>query len=90
MSSDKKSETPAYSDAEKGTLEPLSISVHNVQPLSYSEDKKTLVDVAPPKFVDVKQSLPATAVIKAAKASPKPKRKVSKWILFQLWFNTYR
>lgn len=26
----------------------------------------------------------------AAKPPAKPKKKVSKWILWQLWFNTYR
>lgn len=25
-----------------------------------------------------------------AKSPPKPKRKVSRWILWKLWFNTYR
>lgn len=85
MSSQPQNEALVYNDAEKGTLEVVSLPNLSKQ---YPDEKTVaLVDTPPAKFLDVKQALPPPATKKPA---AKPKRKVSKWILFTLWFNTYR
>ena len=74
---------PAYSEAEKGLLN----DVPRLPEAAYPKDEKKdpfkdekKVDVAIVEKKDVRPSKPP----------PKPKKKVSKWILWQLWFNTYR
>lgn len=82
---------PAYDDAEKGTHEPP----RPVQPSYLADEKKD------PFANDEKKALAVTAMpvpamkkethaAPPAKPAPKPKKKVSKWVLWQLWFNTYR
>jgi hypothetical protein len=75
-------------DPEKGTLEP---------PLTYNPDVKPALisGDSSPALVGSKEkdgALTTTkeVVVAAKKPAPKPKKKVSKWILFKLWFNTYR
>ena len=90
---------PSYNDAERGLVD-----VHTAKPVttvaalptseapSYSTDeKKAAIGSAnffpPPKEKD---SATKTTVTVAARPSPKKKKKVSKWILWKIWFNTYR
>jgi len=71
---------PAYDAAEKGTLEP---AMPPQALILSSKDEKMLMQE--------KEALPSLE--KAAAPKPpvkKPKKKVSKWILWQLWYNTYR
>lgn len=81
---------PAYDDAERGTNEPP----RPVQPAYPAEKKED-------PFANEKAQIAVTAIAVPAtkkethaappsKPAPKPKKKVSKWILWQLWFNTYR
>lgn len=92
------SAAPAYDDAERGTLEVVRPAP--VSPVSYPSDKKE------DPFKDEKKAIATVTAVeplpsskeKAADAAPapralaakKPKKKVSKWIIWQLWFNTYR
>lgn len=52
----------------------------------YPDEKKGDVSVLP--VAELKKDAPAQ--VNRPKPAPKPKKKVSKWILWQLWFNTYR
>lgn len=79
-------------DPEKGTLEPLAVQ------LSYKNDAKP-EDLLSPTFGAAKEkekekdltvATKEVAVAPKPKPAAKPKKKVSKWILWQLWFNTYR
>lgn len=68
---------PRHDDAEKGTLDLVRNS-----PASPQLEKKGLE--SPPTTAALPVILPKTD-------KPKPaKKKVSRWILWQLWFNTYR
>ncbi|KAH9998969.1 hypothetical protein BJV77DRAFT_1064469 [Russula vinacea] len=78
----------AYDEAEQGTLEAPSGPTTVSAPESINE-----------KTVDGKEVDPSQAVIfpseiipvnNATTSEPPVKRKVSKWILWSLWFNTYR
>ncbi|KAK7473166.1 hypothetical protein VKT23_001265 [Stygiomarasmius scandens] len=72
-----------YNDAEKGTVEvatPLGYL-----PTLYPEAEKKIVDTV--ALPEVKKE---TATPPVKKSPPKPKKKVSKWIRWTLWFNTYR
>ena len=78
----------AYDEAEQGTLEAHSGPTTVSAPESINE-----------KTVDGKEVDPSQAVIfpseiipvnNATTSEPPVKRKVSKWILWSLWFNTYR
>lgn len=72
--------TPMTVDPEKGLLDRSpDLAVVSFE-VSKSEKLNTTTDVV---VVDPPKSAPS-------KPSPKPKRKVSNWILWQLWFNTYR
>ena len=64
-------------DPEKGTSEVLETSLP--APLSKDEEKLQAA-------VTVSAVIPSTKTIVAVK----PKRKVSRWVQLQLWFNTYR
>ncbi|PSR73757.1 hypothetical protein PHLCEN_2v10401 [Hermanssonia centrifuga] len=64
-------------DPEKGTSELLEV----LSPLRPQTDEKALPSVS------VSVAIPSTKGF----VTPKPsKRKVSRWVRFQLWFNTYR
>jgi hypothetical protein len=63
-------------DPEKGTLDPLPLQ------LPWDGDLKT-------KEKDAAVTTTTTEVV-VAKPKPPAKRKASKWILWNLWFNTYR
>ena len=81
---------PAYSEAEKGTFEtPRQLEVaypKDEKKGLYPDEKKG--DVAAFAVAELKKDTPAA--VNRPKPAPKPKKKVSKWILWQLWFNTYR
>ena len=87
---------PSYSDAEKGLVDiheqrPVGAApVFSGQAPSYpTDEKKALVSAnffPPPK----EKEKPAAAAQPPARPPAKKKKKVSKWILFKLWFNTYR
>ncbi|THH33980.1 hypothetical protein EUX98_g333 [Antrodiella citrinella] len=85
-----RSAVPAYDDAERGTHEPP----RPVQPTYLADEKKDIFANDEKKAVATIEAIPATKkethAAPAAKPTPKPKKKVSKWILWQLWFNTYR
>ncbi len=92
---------PAYNDAEKGLIDPHAMrqsEVPLVIPplLSFPQDEKNQeekkMEFASPPFPlsQEKVALAAAAPPKIAKPVAKPKKKVSKWILWKLWFNTYR
>ncbi|KAF8520833.1 hypothetical protein JB92DRAFT_2893781 [Gautieria morchelliformis] len=68
---------PRHDDAEKGTLDLV------LQPAVAPQSEKKGLESPPP--------LAALPVILPKSDKPKPaKKKVSRWILWQLWFNTYR
>lgn len=74
---------PAYDDAEKGLHETPQHQMAVVQ-YDYPKDKKDPNLITP-------TVIPAPSPPKPS--APKPvskRRKVSNWIVFQLWFNTYR
>ncbi|KAI9457759.1 hypothetical protein BJY52DRAFT_1374377 [Lactarius psammicola] len=73
---------PAYDAAEKGTLENHS-GPSSVATLALIDEKKK-VDTP---LVASKEVIP---IPKPPATKPPAKKKVSKWILWQLWFNTYR
>lgn len=78
---------PVYSDAEKGTLEVLPPQ----SPTTTYDEKKAmdLVTVYPLSSVPaLKKDAPSPPV--GVMRPQKPKKKVSKWILWTIWFNTYR
>ena len=80
---------PAYDDAEKGTHE----HIRQVQPSYPADEKKDpFANEKGPAVTAL--AVPATKKEPTAalppKPAPKPKKKVSMWILWQLWFNTYR
>ncbi|KAH9057127.1 hypothetical protein EDB83DRAFT_2506802 [Lactarius deliciosus] len=74
---------PAYDAAEKGTLENHT-GPSSVATLALIDEKKK-VDTP---LVDSKEVVPIPKP-PTTKTKPPPK-KVSRWILWQLWFNTYR
>ncbi|CAL1704143.1 unnamed protein product [Somion occarium] len=83
---------PAYDDAERGTVE-----ISRPAPVSYPQEKKenTFADDEKKAMTVTALEVPATkekASLTAAPKAPakKPKKKTSKWILWQIWFNTYR
>lgn len=89
MSATPRDAAPAYSEAEKGTLEmPRAMELaypKDEKKQLFPDEKKGDVGVA---ITELKKDSPAP--VNRPKAPPKPKKKVSKWILWQLWFNTYR
>ena len=72
-----------YDEAEKGTLEvpsgPLTVETFGLVTGKVEESKPSTVI---PSGVPVSNSV--------ATKPPAKKKKVSKWILWTLWFNTYR
>ncbi|KAJ7219073.1 hypothetical protein GGX14DRAFT_589811 [Mycena pura] len=79
MSTEKVDSTasPAYSDAEKGVLDSLPVQLSH-----FPVEKNTGA-----LLTEVRRE--HTAVAKPT-SKPKPKKHVSKWILWKIWFNTYR
>ena len=73
-----------YDDAEKGTLDVHSGSF-TVAALGLGDEK--FDEKAKPPGIITAEVVPATA---SPTKPPAKKKKVSKWILWQLWFNTYR
>lgn len=79
MATELKIETEtAYDDPEKGTTDAVVPA--------YPRDEKPR-EITPPQYLEVKKGEAKDA---PRKPTPKPKKKVSKWILLKLWFNTYR
>lgn len=73
-------------DPEKGTLDPLPLQ-------SWDGDLKTQLkagDISPGSKEKDAAVTTTTKEVVAAKPKPPAKRKVSRWILWNLWFNTYR
>jgi hypothetical protein len=68
-----------YDEAEKGILEvhpaPIAVAALGLVNMKLDEDDK-------PNFIST-EVVPVTRL-------PAKKKKVSKWILWTLWFNTYR
>jgi hypothetical protein len=94
MSSDLKAEL-APIDPERGNLEPLPLRISvdqrdqrvAVVDASTLQQKKDTEKESEKKETDVaKKEAPKPA----SKPPAKPKPKVSNWILFNVWFNTYR
>ncbi|KAF7791249.1 hypothetical protein EIP86_002263 [Pleurotus ostreatoroseus] len=78
---------PAYSEAEKGTLETPQLAYPKDEKKAlYLDEKKGALDVAALPVPELKKDSAA----RPSKPTPKPKKKASKWILWQLWYNTYR
>jgi hypothetical protein len=62
---------------------------------AYSDAEKGILDSLPVQLAFPKDKKDAGALTAQTKdapkpAKPKPKKRVSKWILWQIWFNTYR
>lgn len=78
-----KGAAPAYDEAEKGALD---VHIRPVE-VAFNDEKKDLT---------VTQVLPVSPPVKEAQPPPakapgKPaKRKISRWILWQLWYDMYR
>ena len=90
-------DAPAYNDAERGLVDVHAIQSATAVPAfnasqapGYSLDEKKALGspnfFPPPKE---KESAAKTTVTVAPRPAAK-KKKVSKWILWKLWFNTYR
>lgn len=86
---------PAYSDAEKGFIDihaphPTATvpSFETAKALTYPDEKK--VDPSAPSLFPPPKEKKDTPAAPPVKAAPKKKKKVSRWILWKLWFNTYR
>lgn len=93
MSSDLKAEL-APIEPERGNLDPLSLRISVVQ----RDQRVAVVDTTAvqqkkdtEKESEKKEADGAKEVPKPASKPPaKPKPKISNWILFNVWFNTYR
>lgn len=78
---------PAYSEAEKGTLEsPQAAYSKDEKSGAYPDEKKGGLDIVTYPVPELKKD----SAPRPSKPAAKPKKKVSKWIVFQLWFNMYR
>ena len=88
---DMPSPTTIVDDPEKGTLE---VVLPAIPVQSQPSQDATINNLSRPGADDEKKGADLTVVpVLAQKSSPpskKPKRRVSRWIRFQLWFNTYR
>lgn len=84
-------------DPEKGTMEQVeqttTIPMQPTPRTNVSRDAR-IVDLTHSAATDPEKKpteLPLVPLVEANKpAAPKKLRKVSRWIRFQLWFNTYR
>jgi len=88
MSDELKTHSQPAVDPEKGLLDStLTVQLPfnaDVKPLSTSESKEKEKDPAVTTTTEV------VVAAKPSKAPPKPMKKVPLWILWTLWFNTYR
>jgi hypothetical protein len=75
-----------YDEAEKGTLE-LHSGPITVTDLGVINDK---VEMKPSAAISAEVIPAAGGAIAKATKPPAKKKKVSRWILWTLWFNTYR
>ena len=90
MSNERKGHSQAPLDPEKGLLDS--------QVVSYNGDVKAALSTVDPAFPLSKEKDSAVttttkeviAATKHSKPPPKPKKKVPLWIVWTLWFNTYR
>ena len=79
---------PAYDDAEKGTLDKVTVYPLDKKPLTYPADEKKDIFISEKKEL---AAIPAPQVKKDPYMAQKgPKKKASKSIIVQLWYNTYR
>ncbi|KAL7283221.1 hypothetical protein ACG7TL_002648 [Trametes sanguinea] len=80
---------PAYDDAEKGVNEQVIVYPVEKKPLTFPSDEKK--DLFPNEKKDA-AALQPPQVKRDPYALQKgaPKKKVSKWIIVKLWYNTYR
>ncbi len=78
---------PAYDEAERGTHDTVTVFPDEKKALTFPADEKK--DLFPNEKKDV---FAAPQVKKDPYMAPKggKKKKVSKLILFKLWYNTYR
>ena len=73
---------PAYSEAEKGTLETPQLAYPKDEKKAlYLDEKKGALDVAALPVPELKK----VSAARPSKPAPKPKKKALKWILWQLW-----
>ena len=90
MSNELKGLSQAPLDPEKGLLDS--------QVVTYNGDVKAALSTVDPAFPLSKEKDTAVttttkevvAATKSSKPPPKPKKKVPLWIVWTLWFNTYR
>ncbi|TCD60624.1 hypothetical protein EIP91_009770 [Steccherinum ochraceum] len=81
--------TPIAEDPEKGTLEVVLPTVPVLSQISHDATINNLSrPAADEKKVADLTALPA--LVPTTKPAAKPKRKISRWIRFQLWYNAYR
>ncbi|GJE86866.1 hypothetical protein PsYK624_029490 [Phanerochaete sordida] len=96
MSATQRDAAPAYSEAEKGTMDSeMPRRLEFAYPKDekkdlYPDEKKDLAQVSALPVAELTKEKDTPAAVNRPKPAPKPKKKVSKWILWQLWFNTYR
>lgn len=80
-------------DPEKGTMEQVELPMQPTPRTNVSRDAR-IVDMTHNAAKDPEKKvaeLPVVPLVETNKpAAPKKPRKVSRWIRFQLWFNTYR
>jgi len=94
----------AIDDAEKGVVDQELVPIHVALPLAHSDSSMTAsttvssttaCEVVPPKAPSEKPEAPSSVVPRPpALVAPAKKlverRRASRWVRFQLWFNTYR
>ena len=81
---------PAYDDAEKGTLEQVTVFPVEKKPVSYPTDKKDVFPDEKKGDVTVFSPPPVKPDPFASMKASGKKKEASKWIIVQLWYNTYR
>ena len=86
MSDELKGHSQPSVDPEKGLLDSLTVQ------LPYNADVKAPLSTPESKEKDTAVTTTTEVVVaaKPSKAPPKPKKKVPLWIVWTLWFNTYR
>ncbi|CDO70704.1 hypothetical protein BN946_scf184798.g19 [Trametes cinnabarina] len=80
---------PAYDDAEKGVSEQVVVYPVEKKPLSFPSDEKQDLYLSEKKDAAALQPPPVKRDPYALQKGA-PKKKVSKWIIITLWYNTYR
>ncbi|KAH0830509.1 hypothetical protein J3R83DRAFT_1960 [Lanmaoa asiatica] len=82
---------PAYSDAEKGTLEVRSPQIAANPDLAKSEKKPVDLDVFPVQSLKKDAPVSPSNVAKPPPQPPKPqKMKITKYVHFIIWYDSYR